>query len=336
MLATQRKQVSHSEYFKCDDLSQRTVEEQRMHPNSKRIDASIAEKVDRALWKDAMLRRTDYREIHVAVKNGVVYLSGNVIRASNQERAEAAARTIPAVLGVMNYLVPDDKIIGEVAGALGKIEHEHQVKFFTGVQNGVVKLTGEVSSATVRSLAEKSVADIPGVRGVINSIRTFGVNLEPEDQRFLQPYIGEQIYFRDSLCVTVQKVIINPNNRRVVAMIVRGRFSNSQQNPGFLAYHKRQTAERLFAIPMSSVRNLAEVSGFLRINSTEAAGFLDFDPAGFLVPGEDWTPPYPYCRNDVLFRAESNKFMNQTEGELAFIPAIFPWITPEMQTKEAG
>src|SRR3972149_10315302 len=66
---------------------------------------------------------------------------------------------------------------------------------------------------------------IPGVRGVINSVRAPGVDLEAEDQRFLQPVIGEQIYFRDGLLGIVQRVIINPNNRRVVAMVVRGRYS---------------------------------------------------------------------------------------------------------------
>jgi len=51
-------------------------------------------------------------------------------------------------------------------------------------------------------------------------------NLNPEDQRFLQPVIREQIYFRDGLLGMVERVINNPNNCRVVALVVRGQYSN--------------------------------------------------------------------------------------------------------------
>jgi hypothetical protein len=31
---------------------------------------------------------------------------------------------------------------------------------------------------------------------------------------------------------------------------------------------------------------------------------MDFDPASFIAPSTDWTPPYPYCPDDVLFLVE--------------------------------
>jgi len=166
-------------------------------------------------------------------------------------------------------------------------------------------LNGDVNSADVRNLAEKCAAGISGVRGVINSVQAPGVDLQVEDQPFLQPAIGEQIYFRDGLCGTVHSVIINPNNRRVVAMVVRGRYSNSQQDPRFLAYGEDQPPERLVAIPLSMIRFLTKNSGFLKIDSAEAAGYSDFDPSCFTAPGEDWIPPYPYCPDDVVFPVES-------------------------------
>ena len=240
MVTAQTTQSILAEFSRCNDRSWLSVEEQNADHTADKVDTSIAEKVGRAIWNIGVLRRTDYGEIDVDVKDGVVFFSGHVISASNQQRADAAARTIPGVLGVRSYLVPDDKIMRKVAGALGKIEHVYGVKFFTGVQNGVVGLHGEVGSATVRSLAEKYAANIPGVRGVINSVRAPGVDLEAEDQRFLQPSIGEQIYFRDGFCGTVQK----------------------------------------------------------------------FDPSCFTAPREDWTPPYPYCPDDVLFPVESVEDMN--------------------------
>ena len=333
MLAKQTNQANLAEFSRCDDRSWLPVEEQKVLDKKDNADASIAKKVERALWKNGMLRSTDYREIDVAVKDGVVFLMGHVISTSNQQLAEDAVRTIPGVLGVKSYLVPDDKIIREVAGALGKIEHVYGVKFFTGARNGVVVLNGEVSSTNVRSLAEKCAANIPGVRGVINNVRAAGVDLKAEDQRFLQPSIGEQINFRDGLSGKVERVIINPNNRRVVAMVVRGRYSNLQQDPRFLAYGEDQTPERLVVIPVSTMRYLTKSSGFLKIDSTEAAGYSDFDPSRFVAPRGDWTPPYPYCPDEVLFPVESIEDMNQTESELAFIPSQFPPINTAIQSE---
>jgi hypothetical protein len=206
------------------------------------------------------------------------------------------------------------------------------VKFFTGAQNGVIGLHGEVDSAAMRSLVEKYAANNPGVRGVINNVRAPGVDLQEEDQRFLQPSIGEQIYFRDGLSGRVHKVVINPNNRRVVAMVVRGRYSNSQRDPRFLTYGEDQTPERLIAIPMSAIRYLTKSSGFLTIDSAEAAKYGDFDPSCFTAPPEGWTPPYPYCPDDVLFPAESVEDKNQMESEPAILPALFLWIQPAIRS----
>lgn len=57
----------------------------------------------------------------------------------------------------------------------------------------------------------------------------------------------------------------------------------------------------LMVIPMDLVRFLTKDSGFLRISSTERDRELDFNSASFISPAVDWTPPYPYCPDDVLF-----------------------------------
>lgn len=309
MAAVQTTLTSLSEFDRCNEQPGLTIEEQNKQAKGDRADDSIAEKVDQALRKNSVLRSTDYGKIDVAVHDGFVYLSGHVISAGNQRRAEDAVSTIPGVLGVKNNLVADDQLIREVAGALGKIEHEHGVKIFTGAQNGVVGLHGDVRNANVRSLAEKCAASIPGVRGVINQMSYLEADKKTEDQRFLQPAIGEQMYFRDGIPGTIQKVIINPNNLRVVAMVVRGRYSNPKDDPRFLTYGEDQTPQRNVYIPMSAVRYLTKSSGFLTIDSAEAARSSDFDPSGFSAPGADWSPPYPYCPEDVLFPLEPVEYL---------------------------
>jgi osmotically-inducible protein OsmY len=328
MVATQTNLADLTRFSRCDDRSSLLDEEQRLHRKADRADASLAEKVDFALW--------NYGKIAVAVRNGLVFLSGHVISTTIQQKAEAAARTIPGVLEVKSFLVPDDKLHREVAGALGKIEHEYGVKFFTGVQNGVVVLNGEVKHADMRDLAEKCAGNITGVRGVINTVRVHGVDTEVGDQRFLQPSIGELIYFRDSLSGTVQKVIMNPNNRRVVAMVVRGRYPNTLQDSRSSMYGEPPVPERLVAIPMSAIRHLTTSSGFLRIDSAEAASYSDFDPACFSAPGEAWTPPFPYCPDDILFPVESVDETAKTEGEPAFRTALLPQIQPSIRVENPG
>jgi hypothetical protein len=156
--------------------------------------------------------------------------------------------------------------------------------------------------------------------------------LKAEDQRFLQPSIGERIYFRNDVCGKVERVIINPNSRRVVAMVVRGRYSNLQQDPRFLAYGEDQTPERLVIIPISTMRYLTKSAGFLKIDSAEAARYSDYDPSSFVAPRDDWTPPYPYCPNQVLFPVEFVEDIKQTESEPAIIPAIFSRIQPVIRS----
>jgi osmotically-inducible protein OsmY len=307
MVAVKTSQPDLAEFFRCNEQPGRARNMQNEQAGQKSTDIIIAEKVDSALWKNGMLRGTDYREIDVIVKDGIVFLSGHVISTGNQIRAVDAARTIQGVVGVKDYLVLDNKITLDVAGALGKIEQAHGVKFFTGTQNGVVLLNGEVSNISVRSLAEKCAASVPGVRGVINSIRVPGFDLKSEDQRFLQPSIGKSILFLDGLSGVVQKVIINPDNLRVIALVLSGRFSSSQQDPRLLMYGEEQVPERLITIPMRAVRGLTRSSGYLHIKSTEGAEYADFNSSGFTAPRADWTAPYPYCAEDILFPLESGE-----------------------------
>jgi osmotically-inducible protein OsmY len=133
------------------------------------------------------------------VKDAIVYLNGHVSSLTNLYQAERSLQTIPGLLGVKNHLIPDDRLLTEVSTALGQIESIYDCKFFTGISHGVVFLSGNVDNTNIKLLAEKCAASNPNVRGVINSIRVQGIDLDSLKQPFLQPTIGEEIFFHDGV-----------------------------------------------------------------------------------------------------------------------------------------
>jgi hypothetical protein len=97
---------------------------------------------------------------------------------------------------------------------------------------------------------------------------------------------------------------MNPNNRRVVAMTVWGQFADQRQDLKSLNTAEGRSPEHLVVLSMDLVRYLTKVSGFLHINSNEQKRYMNFDSASFRTPRMDWTPPHPYCPDDVLFPVE--------------------------------
>jgi hypothetical protein len=73
-------------------------------------------------------------------------------------------------------------------------------------------------------------------------------------------------------------------------------------------------------VPMDTIRYLTKVSGFLLINSHERSRYQDFNPAYFFSPGAGWTPPYPYCPQDVLFPVTYRKTVAQTADATHPVP----------------
>jgi osmotically-inducible protein OsmY len=266
-------------------------------------DLFIAEEADRALWKDLVLRHIDYHEIDVRVRDGFIMLNGHVLTGMNQWRAETAVQTIPGILGVNSHLISDDKLIHEVAGALAQIEQDENCKLNSKVENGLAVLMGDVRSTSLRDQAGQCVANIPWVRGVINEIHVTGMALDPGDQRFLQPLIGKELIFKDALSVTIRKVVINPHNRRVVAVVVFGQFPDPLRTEMDSDYRESRP-DRLVTLPIDLILHLTRSAGFLNIDSTETVQFNNYDPSRYMTPEKDWLPPYPYCTDEVLFLAE--------------------------------
>jgi len=103
----------------------------------------------------------------------------------------------------------------------------------------------------------------------------------------------------------VERVIINPHNRRVIAFVVHGYFPEPKYaSESYLTGENKQPEQRV-VLPIHSVRYETESSTMLNISSNEAAGHRYFDAVDFVSPAENWHPPYPYHWGDVLFEKES-------------------------------
>jgi osmotically-inducible protein OsmY len=321
MLATQIPRINPDEFSRCEESMQMTDHGKRLSRGEK-TDAAIKRSIEHAIWNDNVLRAIESHEIDVHVKNGIVHLHGHIVSASSKSRIANAMRSISGILGIQNNLVLDDKLTLEVATSLGELEQTYNCKFFTGASHGVISLNGTVSDENVKLLAEKRAASNPSVRGVINNVRVSGAEQELPDQPFLQPMIGETIYFLDGVSGVVKQVIINPNNRRVIAMTVRGQFADEQEIKSSKSVNG-QSPERLVVLSMDLLRYLTRVSGFLNINSTEQKRYINFDSASFRKPNVGWTPPHPYCPDNVLFPVAQREVEYQMLEQIPRPPLVF-------------
>ena len=142
-----------------------------------RTDSEIKRDVEAELQSDPTIDATD---IAVAVKNGVVTLTGFVRSYSEKLEAEAAAKRVAGVVGLANDLEvrlsaadqrPDPEIARDAVVALkSRLPFSwQQIKVI--VDKGWVTLEGQVEWNYQRDEAERAVRRLKGVRGVINTIQ---------------------------------------------------------------------------------------------------------------------------------------------------------------------
>lgn len=325
MDATEIPGIVPDEFSRCTDDNQVTNDRNSLSPVQKSDRATKAH-IQRALLNDDVLRAIEADDILVRVRNGVVYLNGHIMGASSHARIHRAIRGVPGVLALQDNLVLDDRLTHAVAGSLGALEHTHGCKFFTGASHGVISLNGTVNNENVKLLAEQRVSSHPGVRGVINNVRVTGARFDLQELPFLQPIIGATIYFRDGVSGVVKQVVVNPDNRRVVAMIVRAQFANQREELKSLESGTALSPQRLIVVPVNVVRHMTRVSGFLQISTGDKDQFMDFDLASFRTPTEDWEPPYPYCPDDVLFAVIRRQVEYQILEHLPRSPFVVAWV----------
>lgn len=141
-------------------------------------------KSDSQIQKDVMQElqwdsRVSHEHIGVAVTDGVVSLSGTIPSYIEKSAAERAAQRVSGVKAVVEKIevkLPglherDDEDIA--AAILHQFQWHVEIpdKFIkVTVENGWVKLTGEVEWNYQREAAEKTVRSLTGVKGVSNNI----------------------------------------------------------------------------------------------------------------------------------------------------------------------
>jgi osmotically-inducible protein OsmY len=142
-----------------------------------RSDSDIKRDVEEELkWEPDV----DSTDIGVAVKNGVVTVTGFVRSYTEKWEAEAAAKRVDGVLGVANDIQvrlpgsdarPDPDIARDAVAAIKNRLPLSAENIKTIVKEGWITLEGEVEWNYQREGAERAVRWLRGVKGVTNLIR---------------------------------------------------------------------------------------------------------------------------------------------------------------------
>ncbi len=141
-----------------------------------RSDAQIQTDVMDQLKWEPFLKAS---EIGVAVKNGIVTLSGQVDSYSKKLAAENAAKKIKGVKAIAEdiqigvspaYRKTDTEIAEAVVNALKWHAAVQQEKVKIKVEDGFVRLEGEVEWEYQRNYAKSAIEHLEGVRSVMNFI----------------------------------------------------------------------------------------------------------------------------------------------------------------------
>jgi osmotically-inducible protein OsmY len=142
-----------------------------------RSDIDIKRDVEQELRFDPDIDATD---IAVAVKGGVVTLSGFVRSYGQKWEAEAAAKRVAGVVGLANDIEvrlpvfnqrPDPEIARDAAAAIQAHLPYSSERVRVVVRDGWITLEGHVEWNYQKERAEEAVRRIRGVKGVTNSIQ---------------------------------------------------------------------------------------------------------------------------------------------------------------------
>jgi osmotically-inducible protein OsmY len=141
-----------------------------------KTDIQIQQDVQAELKRHPFLHAS---EIGVAVKNGIVTLSGNVDAYSKKRIAEKAAKSVEGVQAVVEdilvRLFPDSSrndsdLAAAVLNALKWHSAVPDKNIHIKVEDGWITLEGTVEWGFQKEAAENAIENLNGVKGVINAI----------------------------------------------------------------------------------------------------------------------------------------------------------------------
>jgi osmotically-inducible protein OsmY len=255
----------------------------------------------RALQVAGILRASNYDDVSVSVCAGVANLSGHVRTATDILHADSAVREVPGMREVQNHLVADDDLVNQVAQALARDERTRRETIFVAVNQGVVILSGLHNSSKARAAAEECAGQVSSVRGVSNYIEALGAVVDAAHERVVQPLIGQEVFASDMSLGRVERVVIDPTNRRVVAAVVGGQLPSREPANLRLRSYEMRTEDRRLVVSAADIAAVTPTEVQLNINGAAAAGRDDFAPGNFVQPNRAWRPPYPFTAEECLW-----------------------------------
>jgi osmotically-inducible protein OsmY len=152
------------------------ADERRNKETAMKTDAQVKHDVLGEFKWDSRVEETDVR---VQVDTGVVTLTGSVSSYAKRMAAQEAAHRVAGVMDVVNDVqvhVPgsleriDTDIAQSVRHALEWDVVVPDTQIRSTVSHGWVTLEGEVGAWHERDAAERAIRNLPGVRGVVNTI----------------------------------------------------------------------------------------------------------------------------------------------------------------------
>jgi osmotically-inducible protein OsmY len=158
-------------------------------------------------------------EIGVAVKNGIVTLSGTVNSYLKKTRAEKAAKRVSGVKAVAedievkyadSLLKNDTEIAETILSALKWHSAINEEKIKVKVEDGVVTLDGEVDWEFQRNSAVMQIENLIGVKRIVNNI-TIKSGIVPKE---LKQKVNSA--FHRSATIDAEKINIEVTGSKVV------------------------------------------------------------------------------------------------------------------------
>jgi len=195
----------------------------------------------------------DNARIAAEEADGIVTLTGMVDCHAKRLAAEVAARAVGGVRGVVNKIqIGRDAVFGwrdfDLVEGAGHILRSHYLfagkKIVVAAHDGIVVLSGRVSTLFERLEAERAIASLPSLQGIRNRIEVIPPRIEPEVLRLRAEDAVRRILGDDAESIDIRV------SRRNVALV------------GFVGSWRDKVACR---DEVSALRGVAEVDDQLEI-----------------------------------------------------------------------